>query len=293
MQNEWSENAGKESFVLPEMLRAGAAAALLVVAGWGGPIAGGASALVLGPSAAIAQTGRTAPVAEPMKPLMHLDVNLPAYQLDVFLRNERVRGYRIAIGMPGYRTPRGIFEVAQLQWNPWWIPPRKEWAKNERVTPPGPTNPMGKVKLPFSPAYLIHGTPDEASLGKPSSHGCVRLANRDAIDFATLIQRAFIGPVASDSVLGIVIPRLRPTTVKLHEPIFVEIRYDLADVVADTLFVYPDPYRLGTSPSASARAALVRAGLDTTAVDFADVRQLKRYPARIPVALRARRPPWP
>ena len=228
-----------------------------------------------------------------MMPLVHLDLNLAAYQLDVFLRNERVRSYRIAIGMPGFRTPRGMFEISQLQWNPWWVPPKKAWAKNERVTPPGPNNPMGKVKLPFLPLYFIHGTPDEASLGKASSHGCVRLANGDAIDLATLIQRAFIGSVASDSVLKIVLPGLRTATVKLREPIPVEIRYDLADVVADTLFVYPDPYRLGTSPPASALAALARAGLDTTALDFASVRRLTRYPARIPVAVRVRRAPWP
>lgn len=28
----------------------------------------------------------------------------------------------------------------------------------------------------------IHGTPDEAALGSPSSHGCIRMANRDVIE---------------------------------------------------------------------------------------------------------------
>lgn len=27
----------------------------------------------------------------------------------------------------------------------------------------------------------IHGTPDEASLGTPVSHGCIRMRNRDVI----------------------------------------------------------------------------------------------------------------
>ena len=228
-----------------------------------------------------------------MMPVLHADLNLPAYQLDVFLRNERVRSYRVAIGMPGFRTPRGTFLISQIQWNPWWVPPNKEWAKGERVTPPGPKNPMGKVKLPFFPSYFIHGTPDEASVGKPSSHGCVRLTNRDAIDLATLIQQTMLGTVASDSLSKIALPGLRTTTVKLGEPIPVELRYDLAEVVADTLFLYPDPYRLGTSVPTSARAALMRAGLDTTAVDFVSVRRLSRYPARSRAALWVRRPPWP
>lgn len=259
------------------------AIAWLVVTGWMGPMTG----------AVVAQGERSGDAADDLTPLIHLDLNLPAYRLDVFLRHERVRSYRVAIGMPDFRTPRGNFEVTQLQWNPWWVPPKKEWAKNERVTPPGPANPMGKVKLPFWPAYFIHGTPDVASLGKASSHGCVRLANLDAVDFATLIQEAFIGRVASDSILAIAGPSLRTTTVKLHEPIPVEIRYDLAEVIADTLFVYPDPYRLGATPSASALAALARAGLDSTAVDMASLRPLDRYPARSPITLRVRRLTWP
>ena len=242
-------------------------------------------ASVVESSAAVAPLNRRPQASDTLMPLLHLDLNLPAYRLDVFLRNERVRVYRVAIGMPRYRTPRGAFEISQIQWNPWWVPPKKEWAKNERITPPGPKNPMGKVKLPFLPLYFIHGTPDEGSLGKPSSHGCVRLANRDAIDFATLIQGSMFGTVASDSLLAIALPSLRTIAVKLPARIPVDVRYDLVELVADTLFVYADPYRLGTSPWADARAALSEAGLDSTAIDYAGLRRMARYPERTPVAL--------
>lgn len=287
MRYELPGQADKLSRTPTWLRRAAVAALLMALAGWSDPRSGWCFARSFGPAGALAQTGRGARAADedPTTPLIHLDLNLPAYRLDVFLRHERVRRYRVAIGMPDYRTPRGTFEISQIQWNPWWVPPKKAWAKNERVTPPGPMNPMGKVKLPFLPQYFIHGTPDEASLGKPSSHGCVRLSNRDAIDLSTLIQQAYLGTVTSDSVLKIALPSLRTTTAKLHEPIPVESRYDLAEVVADTLFVYPDPYRLGASPSLSAVAALVRAGLDTTALDLSSVRRLTRYPARVPVAV--------
>ena len=36
----------------------------------------------------------------------------------------------------------------------------------------------------------IHGTPDEASLGSPASHGCVRMRNADVID---LFDRICVG----------------------------------------------------------------------------------------------------
>lgn len=36
----------------------------------------------------------------------------------------------------------------------------------------------------------IHGTPDEASLGRPASHGCIRMANADVVD---LFERVPVG----------------------------------------------------------------------------------------------------
>ena len=34
----------------------------------------------------------------------------------------------------------------------------------------------------------IHGTPDEASLGAPRSHGCVRMANRDVVELFERVE---------------------------------------------------------------------------------------------------------
>lgn len=219
-----------------------------------------------------------------LMPLIHMDANLPAYRLDVFLRHERVRAYRVAIGMRSFRTPRGSFEISRLEWNPRWQPPKSHWAKNERVTSPGANNPMGKVRFPFRPSSVVHGTPDERSIGKAASHGHIRLANADAVDLATLLQYNLLGMVANDSLLRAAIPGRRTLAVTLPHGVPLEIRYDLAEVVGDTLFVYPDPYRLGASPVRSAVAALEASGLDTTAVAFARVRAMARYPVAIPAA---------
>jgi len=45
----------------------------------------------------------------------------------------------------------------------------------------------------------IHGTPDEASLGTPASHGCIRMRNADVID---LFERVEVG-LAVEIVEGI------------------------------------------------------------------------------------------
>jgi hypothetical protein len=42
----------------------------------------------------------------------------------------------------------------------------------------------------FDRKIYIHGTPEEATLGKPTSYGCVRMASRDIID---LYERVSIG----------------------------------------------------------------------------------------------------
>lgn len=147
---------------------------------------------------------------------------------------------------------------------------------------------MGKVKLPLTGTYAIHGTPDERSLGKPASHGCVRLANTDAIDLATLLQESMLSAAKRDSITAIALPTLRHTVVKLPRRIPVEIRYDLIELHGDTLFVHPDPYGLGGSPAVDAAVARARAWRDTTAIDYARLRRMTRYPTKTSVTLPVR-----
>jgi len=39
----------------------------------------------------------------------------------------------------------------------------------------------------------IHGTPDSEPMGKPASHGCIRMANKDIIDF----MKVLVGKIGS------------------------------------------------------------------------------------------------
>lgn len=231
--------------------------------------------------AAVVTSGLRGPtaVAQASDPAVRIEVNLPAYRLDLFVSGDRVRIYPVAIGMPDFRTPRGTFDIRAIEWNPWWIPPRSDWAKAEKVTPPGPGNPMGKVRFPFRRPYVVHGTPERASIGKAASHGCVRLANPDAIELAVLVQRALLGNVVSDTLQRRAARSRQTVNVQLPHGVLLRIRYDLAEVIGDTLFVYPDPYGLGSSPARSAQTALAAAGLDTNSVNFAGLRVLARYPA--------------
>jgi hypothetical protein len=179
--------------------------------------------------------------------------------------------------MRRYKTPTGDFEIARIVWNPWWYPPDAEWAAEDTVTPPGPKNPMGKVKLMFNGPYYLHGTPTVSSIGHAASHGCVRMRNEDATDLAQLVQ-ASGGVDVTAPVMDSLARSWRRTRV-LHLTNFVPVTivYRSAEIRDSTLTLFPDVYRrhrAGLYPVAM--AALADAGVDTTGVDRSLVRRLAR-----------------
>jgi lipoprotein-anchoring transpeptidase ErfK/SrfK len=98
--------------------------------------------------------------------------------------------FPIAVGKAGHSTPRGTFTINKIIWNPRWVPPDSPWAKGRKPKPPGdPDNPMQGVKLFFrEPTYYIHGTNDEASIGRAASHGCIRMTPADAAQVARWVM---------------------------------------------------------------------------------------------------------
>jgi lipoprotein-anchoring transpeptidase ErfK/SrfK len=92
-----------------------------------------------------------------------------------------VRSFSIATGMAAYPTPLGSFTIRRMARNPWWYPPRSDWAKGAEPIPPGPGNPLGTRWMGLSVGGVgIHGTPDSASIGYSASHGCIRMRIPDA-----------------------------------------------------------------------------------------------------------------
>jgi hypothetical protein len=204
-------------------------------------------------------------------------VNLPAFRVDAYVGDSVVQSSPIAIGMRGFRTPRGEFAITSVDWNPWWIPPDRAWAKKEKPTPPGPANPMGRVKLNFQPLYFVHGTPLPQSIGTAASHGCLRMKNDDAIQLAQLVQRFGAPAWIAEEVDDLSSDTITTRTVVLAEPVPIEIRYDLAELRAGRVFVYRDVYNLTTrSLRAELFDMLARRGLDTSRVDSLVLRKLIR-----------------
>ncbi len=68
---------------------------------------------------------------------------------------------------------------------------------------------MGRVKMFFGDLYYIHGTPEVEQLGEPASHGCVRMANANAVRVARLVQD-YAAPGADVDVDELVRTRRKP-----------------------------------------------------------------------------------
>lgn len=82
-------------------------------------------------------------------------------------------------------TPRGEFHVLGKGMNPKWR--RPDWSFVEAGEPvPPPDDParfvdgeLGMYYFNLGDGYLMHGTKSEELLGRPASHGCVRLGAAD------------------------------------------------------------------------------------------------------------------
>lgn len=219
----------------------------------------------------------TLAAASPAAAQLRIDINIPANRLLVFDGDSVIRTYRVSVGMPGHDTPDGEFTVGRAEWNPSWRPPEgREWAREARFTPPGPNNPMGRVKLFFAPLYYIHGTPDSANIGRPASHGCVRMRNRDVIELARLLHRHAEPTVAPSEIDGIL--RRSGTTrwSTFGAPVPLVIRYDPVVVEGEELKVYPDVYERSRIHTEAVIQALLTAGYDAASIDRQQIRAVLR-----------------
>ncbi len=217
-------------------------------------------------------------IAGLLTPPLRVVVNIPAYRLEAFVGDSMVMTMPVAPGMPRYRTPRGSFAITRIEWNPWWIPPKSPWAAKEKTTPPGPDNPMGRVKLNFGALYFLHGSPFEKSIGTAASHGCIRLRNADAIALARLVH-GFGTPALSPDSVDAVATDTSTRAFTLDVPVSVDVRYDLVEVRAGRVFVYRDIYGLSIrSLHDEITTVLAERGIDTTRVNEARLRAFARTP---------------
>jgi lipoprotein-anchoring transpeptidase ErfK/SrfK len=219
-----------------------------------------------------AQTPAAAP-AVPQGPAsaLRLDLNIPENRLRVYDGDSLLKVYRVSVGLPGHDTPDGAFTIDHAEWNPWWHPPAREWAKNDRITPPGPNNPMGRVKLFFAPYYYIHGSPHVRDLGRAASHGCVRMMNNDVIELARLIHARNGGSLGDAEITRVLARPGQTRASRIATPVPLALRYDPVVVADGELRIYKDVYNRSRVHTEAVIQALIAAGYDPASVDRSEV----------------------
>jgi hypothetical protein len=236
-----------------------------------GRVLGGAIAMALLGGAGIGwavSAVRARRAAAEEAPGLKLVLNIAARRLHVYENGERTRTYTVSVGKPGHRTPVGSYRISRVEWNPWWHPPNSPWARGKKPTPPGPRNPMGRVKMYFRNLYFIHGTPETGTLGQAVSHGCVRMSNGNAIALARLVHE-YGSPNVSKATIDRLVGNSKATrTIWLKRPIPFEVVSGAAEVHDGRLEIYATE---GEIPARQvwddAVRALAGAGFDLAALD--------------------------
>lgn len=106
-------------------------------------------------------------------------------------QNGMATRYGVGIGRDGYAWSGRAHIAYKREW-PTWTPPSEmidrqpELEQYRRGMPPSIDNPLGARTLYIHQGnvdtiYRIHGNPDERSIGKAVSSGCVRLLQQDII----------------------------------------------------------------------------------------------------------------
>jgi lipoprotein-anchoring transpeptidase ErfK/SrfK len=92
------------------------------------------------------------------------------------------RVYTVAVGKTSTPSPVGAFAIQRRVRNP-------VYQHDGKVVPPGPQNPVGTRWMGLTiKGYGIHGTNEPKSIGKASSHGCIRMARKDLEEMYEMVR---------------------------------------------------------------------------------------------------------
>ena len=111
-----------------------------------------------------------------------LVISIPNRKIVLIENGKVVRTFPVAVGKASTPTPTGDFRIVTQVSHPTWYGPKQ-------VVPPGPGNPVGTRWMGLGyKGYGIHGTNEPRSVGKASSHGCIRMRNRDVEQLFELVH---------------------------------------------------------------------------------------------------------
>lgn len=109
---------------------------------------------------------------QPAAVQVHIDIG--SQSMSVRVNGFPYAYWRVSTARPGYHTPRGSYGVTRMA---------KVYYSRKYDNSPMPNSVF------FHGGYAIHGTGYIRNLGRPASHGCVRLHPQNAARLFSLVQR--------------------------------------------------------------------------------------------------------
>ncbi len=101
-------------------------------------------------------------------------INLSSQRMDVYVNGQPRYSWPVSTARRGYRTPTGTFKPTALS---------RYHRSSIYDGSPMPHS------IFFLRGYAIHGSYEVKALGRPASHGCVRLHPSNAAALYSLVQR--------------------------------------------------------------------------------------------------------
>lgn len=100
-------------------------------------------------------------------------VSISEQKMQVTVNGRPTFEWKVSTAGPGYRTPKGTFKPTRMH---------KMWYSRKYDNAPMPHS------IFFHGGYAVHATDAVKRLGRPASHGCVRLHPDNASDLFHLVK---------------------------------------------------------------------------------------------------------
>lgn len=113
-------------------------------------------------------------LSSPANADLRAEIDLSDQRLRVFVDGWLKYDWKVSTARRGYRTPVGSYRPIRLERK--WYSRKYDWA------------PM-PYSVFFHGGYAIHGTTEIRNLGRPVSHGCVRLHPDNAAILFNLVRQ--------------------------------------------------------------------------------------------------------
>lgn len=114
------------------------------------------------------------PKPTPARPTLRASINLSSQRMTVIENGQTKYTWKISSGRGGYHTPTGTY--------------RPQWMTRMHYSKKYDNAPMPHSVF-FHKGFAIHATYSTGALGRPASHGCIRLSPSHAKTFYSLVSK--------------------------------------------------------------------------------------------------------